>query len=300
VARQYERELGSLRQAIQSCDKYVAGVAGSAEGGGISKALGGIAIPDGVLPGIAIGSNGQIYVVWGKNAPEKHVIVSALSSSGWVTLGATVDDPNAEYDSGLTDIPTPEYRGASRPSIALTSDNAPAVAYITQSSMSSGDVHVRRWSGGTWQPFGTGAATNRGISDIGPHSAAGYDLSVPRLVFSLAGIAHAGWLYSDDSQKLIHLRRLDGNIWVDAGAFAFRAVGECCGWLQSWFHPGEFSPGGVGGRPADTGTYRQYRDLREQARTDEHRQLRLAGIRRGIGERHRRERQPERFGLPLR
>jgi hypothetical protein len=96
-------------------------------------------------------------------------------------------------------------------------DNAPAVAYITESSTSSGDVHVRRWTNGAWQPYGTGAATNRGISGIGPHAATGNSLSVPRLVFSLGGIAHAGWLYSDETQKLIHLRRLDANTWVDAG-----------------------------------------------------------------------------------
>jgi hypothetical protein len=194
-----------------------AGVAGSAEGGGVSKALGTIASPDGVLPGVAVASNGQVYVVWGRNAKEKHVVVSGLVNSGWITLGASVDDPNVEYDSGLTDVFTPEYRGASRPSIALTPDNAPAVAYITESSTSTGDVHVRRWANGTWQPYGTGAATNRGISDIEPHSANGYSLGVPQLVFSLGGVAHIGWLYSDETQKFIHLRRIDGTTWVNAG-----------------------------------------------------------------------------------
>jgi hypothetical protein len=83
--------------------------------GGVSKALGTIASPDGVLPGVVFAASGQVYVVWGRNATEKHVVVSGLVNSGWITLGPSVDDPNAEYDSGPTEVFTPEYRGASRP-----------------------------------------------------------------------------------------------------------------------------------------------------------------------------------------
>ncbi len=193
------------------------GIAGSAEGAGLSRALGAIASPDGVLPSVAVGTNGQLYVAWGTNKTEKHVIVSSLASTGWSTLGPSVDNPDEEYGPGLTEVFTPEYRGAAQPSLALTADNVPVVAYITQSSTSSGDVHVRRWSNGAWQPFGAGAASHRGISDIGPHAAGRYVLSSPRLVFSNSGVAHVGWLYSDQEQKLIHLRRLDGTAWVNAG-----------------------------------------------------------------------------------
>ena len=192
------------------------GVGGSAEGGGLSKAAGAIETPAGAASTVATGLNGQLYVSWAKNsATEKHVYVStpAPTPAGWATVGGTVD--SVEYSDGPTAGIPATYLGASDPSLAIGADNAPTVAYLTKSSASNGDVHVRRWNGTAWAPAGTGAATNGGISGVQP--AADYQLSRPRLAYAPSGGLHAAWLYVDATQKLGVVKRLDGGVWAPAG-----------------------------------------------------------------------------------
>ncbi|MEA3207915.1 MAG: hypothetical protein QOE70_972 [Chthoniobacter sp.] len=199
-------------------------IAGSGEAGGLSKALGAIASPDGAQPVVGVGTQGQLFVAWAKNVTERHVFVStpttagsAATSAGWNVLGASVDIPSAEYVAENTGTPAPQYRGATRPSLVLGADNAPVVAYVTESSASAGDVHVRRWNGSSWQPFGPGAATNAGISGVVPPRPDGYTLSAPRLAIAPNGQVHASWLRADAEHKLIYVRRSTETGWVDAG-----------------------------------------------------------------------------------
>ena len=89
-------------------------------------------------------------------------------------------------------------------------------------------MHSRRWSPNAWGAFGTGAASNTGISTGDPRPS-GSLLVSPRIAVGPDGVPHAAWLADVGGNRSIQVRRFSSaaSAWPRSAATPRRATSSC-------------------------------------------------------------------------
>jgi hypothetical protein len=119
-------------------------LAGSGTGGGVSATAG-----SSTYSSLAIDSLGRPWIAWEELSDQKDILLRRWDGSAWVGVGGS------ETGRGLSIL------GGSNeaPSLVLDSTDHPVVAWRHNFG-----VHVRRWDGAAWVPYGN-SATDFGVAD---------------------------------------------------------------------------------------------------------------------------------------
>jgi hypothetical protein len=175
-----------------------------------SATEGGISDNDGwsMHPGAAVAPDGTVYIAWDdySSGEAAEIYVRRWNGSGWEEVGA-----GSASGSGISN----DVWESTEPTIAISSQGVPYVAWQNYDGAGSTEIFVRRWNGNNWEEVGVGSAGGGGIShdEDGSYS--------PSIAIAPDGMPYVAWGYSvngnwDDSE--IYVRRWNGNVWEEVGA----------------------------------------------------------------------------------
>ncbi len=116
------------------------------------------------------------------------------SGSAWETVGADLTIPQ-----GCTG------NGSAVTAFAFDSNNAPVVAYASNTSAGGSNVTALRYTGGAWQPLGANGGVLPNASTVG----GACTLAPPALAFAGDGAPLLAYL----SDNIIYVQRFDGAVW---------------------------------------------------------------------------------------
>ena len=100
---------------------------------------------------------------------------------------------------------------SSDPSLAMSPDGFPCVAWNDTSDGGTWQIYVLCWNGYSWGEIGSGSASGGGISN---NDRTSYQ---PSLAFSPAGLPYVAWQDSDRDEE-IYVRHWDGFAWREVGS----------------------------------------------------------------------------------
>ena len=167
---------------------------GSASGGGISNNSG-----DSVWPSVAVGPDGNPWVAWHDDTPNKtEIYVRRWTGTAWEQVGAS-----SATGGGISN-----NKGDSRFVDLHVAANGQAFAVWTDSSAGNSEVYLRQWDGNAWVGL-AGSASGGGISNTKTRSGR------PALALS-GGLPTVVWAETDTVGE-IYLRRYNGSAWVEVG-----------------------------------------------------------------------------------
>lgn len=147
---------------------------GSGSGGGISN--NGLS----VLASIAIAPDGTPYVAWQSFIDSNNeVYVRFWDGSSWAEVG-----PGSASGGGISN--NSGYSG--HPSIAVSPNGTPYIAWADSSTPGEWEIYVRMWNGSNWAEVGTGSASGGGISNSLVQA------QFPSLAIDLNGIPYIIWV----------------------------------------------------------------------------------------------------------
>ena len=168
--------------------------ANSASGGGISNNSG-----DSVWPSLAVGPDGNPWVAWHDDTPNKtEIYVRRWTGTAWEQVGAS-----SATGGGISN-----NKGDSRFVDLHVAANGQAFAAWTDSSAGNSEVYLRQWDGNAWVGL-AGSASGGGISNTKTRSGR------PALALS-EGLPTVAWAETDTVGE-IYLRRYNGSAWVEVG-----------------------------------------------------------------------------------
>jgi hypothetical protein len=185
--------------------------AGSASGGGISNNDFGSNSPS-----LAISPDGMPYVAWddeGNGIEDNEIYIRKWDGSNWVEVGAGSASGGGISNNG---------GGSSGPSLAISPEGVPYVAWVDFISSGPNNIYVRKFDGSRWVEVGAGSASGGGISNH-PGGSAFYGGSHhPSLAISPDGMPYVAWfheIYQSGSWfGDIYIRQWNGGSWVEVGA----------------------------------------------------------------------------------
>ena len=125
---------------------------GSASGGGISNHSGFSMHPD-----ITISPKGTPYIAWSDGSTMNfQIYIRAWNGSSWAEVGTgSASGGGISNDAG----------NSSAPSVAISPDNMPYVAWENYHDNGDAEIYIKSWDGSNWVEVGTGSASNGGISN---------------------------------------------------------------------------------------------------------------------------------------
>ena len=166
---------------------------GSADGGGISNNSG-----DSQNVALAAGPGGVLYVAWSDiSAGDAEIYLRRWDGAAWSELGGSAGGGGISNNSG----------DSVWPSVAVGPNGNPWVAWHDETP-GSDEIYVRRWTGTTWEPVGSGSASGGGISNNSGDSRF-VDLQV-----AANGQAFAAWSDGSAGNNEVYLRQWNGSAWV--------------------------------------------------------------------------------------
>jgi hypothetical protein len=170
---------------------------GSATGGGISSSSGWSGTPS-----IAVAPGGTAFVAWCDNSSANdEIYVRRWNGSSWEEVGV-----GSATGGGISN-----NSGGSRfPSLAITSDGTPYVAWYDDSSAND-EIYVRRWNGSSWEEVGIGSATGGGISNNNGESGGASVAIAPD------NTPYVAWGDESNGNSEIYVRRWNGSSWEEVG-----------------------------------------------------------------------------------
>ncbi len=165
---------------------------GSASNGGISNTY------DAASSVIAVMPNGYPIVAWDSNYD---IYVRHWNGSAWSELGI-----GSASGGGISN----NVGNSFSPSIAVTPDGSPIVAWIDNSDGDS-EIYIKQWNGTAWVELGGESASNGGISNNLGQS------YYPHLIVTTDGTPIVSWQDSSSGNLEIYVRRWNGSAWIEMG-----------------------------------------------------------------------------------
>lgn len=161
---------------------------GSATGGGISR-NGGVSR----YPVPAVAPDGTPYIAWTDDSDGNYEIyVRRWDGSAWSEIG----------DSSATGGGISSSNGNSEnPSLAVSVEGIPIIAWHEDLGGGNSEIYVRRWDDPQWVEFGSGSASDGGISQSVSNS------SVPSLGIIRGGPAIVAWKDRSSGNYEIYVRQ---------------------------------------------------------------------------------------------
>lgn len=139
-------------------------------------------------------------------------IANRCANAGWQEVGAA-----AARDSGLTT----GMRNGRAPSMAISGDGRPWVAWQASIGSAPSEIFVKRWNGIAWEEVG-GSGAGGGISMSSGVSARPSLAIVPAAASSVgslfADMPYVAWHDLSQGAGEIYVRRWNGTIWEEVGA----------------------------------------------------------------------------------
>lgn len=126
----------------------------SASDGGISNTTRGSSGPD-----LAVGLDGTPYVIWEDDGDISSVFGNFIYIRRWNGRIWEEIGPNSASQEGLSGSFL-----AHSPTIAISQDGVPYVAYVVSLEDGTRNIYVQRWDDKRWQAAGVEADTGQGIS----------------------------------------------------------------------------------------------------------------------------------------
>ncbi len=189
---------------------------GSASGGGISNHPGGSMFYGGSYhPSLAISPEGVPYVAWYHSNHQSDpwvddIYVRQWNGSRWVEAGTgSASGGGVSNNAGVSESP----------SLAISLDGVPYVAWADISGGEAFQIFIRQWDGSGWVEVGAGSAGAGGISNNGGRS------KVPSLAISPNGVPHIAWDDFNSAADNIYIRQWDGSSWVEVSAGSASGAG---------------------------------------------------------------------------
>jgi hypothetical protein len=161
---------------------------------------------------MAVDALGRPTVAWSDldgSSPPAQIYVRRFNGSEWEEVGA-----NSASGEGVSGAEGLLY--SFHPSVAIGSDQNPVVSWsiVNQDSSAIDQIHLRRWSGSSWEELG-GSATGGGLSSTGD------DSQFPSVAVDGEGRPIVAWsAYSRDLRDRVYLRRWNGVEWEELGGSA--------------------------------------------------------------------------------
>lgn len=170
---------------------------GSATGGGISNNVG-----SSLSPSIAIASDNTPFVTWqDSSSGNSEIYILRWNGSNWVEVGnGSANGGGISNNSG----------NSSRPTIAISVDNKPHVAWQDDDGGNI-EIYVRSWNGNNWEEIGSGSASGGGISNTFN------DSQYPTIAVTSNNIPYITWNDGSFGNEEIYVRRWNGSIWAEVG-----------------------------------------------------------------------------------
>jgi hypothetical protein len=154
---------------------------------------------DSINPSVVSDSAGNPVVAWAEGPGglnSYNIYVQRWNGTAWVS-----------YGSG-TPIDRTASNNATKPSIALDSNNRPYVAWIEEVN-GSRNIYVKRWNGSNWVWVGGSAALDVGINNY---------VGKPSLAIGSDSVPVIAWAEENASgNSNIYVKRLVGNTWTLVG-----------------------------------------------------------------------------------
>ena len=172
---------------------------GSASGGGISDNSG--RSDD---PSLAVRPDGTPIAVWEDwSDGDAEVYARCWDGVSWVDMGS-----GSATGGGISD----NNGRSADPSLAISPEGIPMVAWGDNSGSGDPEIFVKRWDGSSWVEVGSGSAAGGGISDNNG------DSRNPSLAIGPNGNPMVAWIDTSGGNDEIYLRRWDGAAWVEMGS----------------------------------------------------------------------------------
>lgn len=124
------------------------------------------------------------------------------------------------------------------PSLALSLDGAPIVAWADYIEDDYADIYLRRWDGSAWVEMG-GSASGGGVSNNEG------DSWEPSLAVGPDGAPVVAWSDNSTGDYEIYVRRWDGTAWVEIGSGSASGGGISDNGGNSWEPSLAFGPDGT-------------------------------------------------------
>lgn len=171
---------------------------GSASGGGISNNQG-----DSLWATIVADSTNAPIVAWHDNSSgQNQIYVRRWNGTNWEELGQA-----SARAGGISQTDG----NSAFPSIQVLPSGVPIVAWDVETQGDS-EIYVRQFNGVEWVEFGTGSASNGGISNNSG------DSWRPSLAVSPYGVPYVAWHdHSFSYNSDIYVRKFDNGSWVELG-----------------------------------------------------------------------------------
>ena len=142
---------------------------------------------------VAIALDGMPYVAWEDDSGgNREIYVRRWNGGSWEEVGI-----GSASGGGISDTSEDSYD----PSIAIAPDGTPYVAWGERLDFEDYQVHVRRWTGSSWE-------------DVGPSWASDSLGCAPSLVVAPNGTIYIAYKAEDGR---VHVRRWNGSAWEEVG-----------------------------------------------------------------------------------
>ncbi len=177
---------------------------GSLSGGGIVGTPG---LFPYARPALVVDALGRPVVAWSEGA---EIYIKRFDGMVWGEVGTGSASGGGISSTG----------GANRPAVAINGANHPIVAWDDFSYSASNHIYIKQFDGDVWQPLGSGAASEFGVSGTST------DSTRPTLVVTAAGSPVLA--YSDSALGLprqVYVKQFDGLAWVEMGVGSATGAG---------------------------------------------------------------------------
>lgn len=162
-------------------------------GGGIPVSALGLA----ARPAMALDAAGNPVVAWeASNGSTIDLYVSRWNGSAWQAMGSALSATAGQFT------------WADSPSLAVDGQGRTVVAWQELASGGGQRVHVRRWSGDSWQALGSALSVSTSTSA---------NAERPSLKMDGQNRPVVAWSETLSGASSIHVRRWDGSAWVAIG-----------------------------------------------------------------------------------